>query len=331
MMKIAKLVGVLATLVFFTVLFTKCNKHKVGDEFVGEWKNNTTTLNVQKKGRGSYEKSDGGKHVEYTGGVKKKGNTLSIGLKKFTINANPTQIPAGNGLSNTYIVLEDDTLFKEPFNKPNSEFCRDGIKNNNETGIDCGGSCKPCETCFDGIRNQNETGIDVGGVCGTCYDGKKNQNETEIDCGGVCESCITNACNTDLGYTDGTYYITKQTIGATGRVKIESDSAVDIQLGRWGSDYLIEFDAATFFSMPINSSRFATIGTNFDKHYYPNRFCTVMFNLSGNICYVEENQKIYFSRLNQDEYNIKFCLLKVAYGTEIHYISANANFKLYYE
>ena len=25
-----------------------------------------------------------------------------------------------------------------------------------------------CETCYDGIKNQNETGIDCGGVCAPC-------------------------------------------------------------------------------------------------------------------------------------------------------------------
>lgn len=53
----------------------------------------------------------------------------------------------------------------------------------------------PPETCSDGIRNQNETGIDTGGVCsgdgggdggGNCSDGIKNQDETGVDTGGVC-------------------------------------------------------------------------------------------------------------------------------------------------
>ena len=52
--------------------------------------------------------------------------------------------------------------------------CFDGIKNGDETGIDCGGSCKPCASetkqpsCSDGIRNQGETKIDCGGPCPPC-------------------------------------------------------------------------------------------------------------------------------------------------------------------
>jgi hypothetical protein len=53
--------------------------------------------------------------------------------------------------------------------------CFDGIQNQDETGIDCGGVCEmnfgfvcpPVETCADDIMNQDETGIDYGGVCGT--------------------------------------------------------------------------------------------------------------------------------------------------------------------
>ncbi|MEW7276994.1 GEVED domain-containing protein [Aquimarina sp. 2201CG1-2-11] len=49
--------------------------------------------------------------------------------------------------------------------------CNDGVQNGNETGIDCGGSCPPCQvipTCNDGIQNGNETGIDCGGSCTPC-------------------------------------------------------------------------------------------------------------------------------------------------------------------
>ncbi|MBL0025175.1 MAG: hypothetical protein IPO98_09275 [Saprospiraceae bacterium] len=70
--------------------------------------------------------------------------------------------------------------------------CNDGIKNGNETGVDCGGSCAPCPTCNDGIKNGNETGIDCGGscpVCPTCTDGIKNGTETGVDCGGICAPC----------------------------------------------------------------------------------------------------------------------------------------------
>jgi len=46
--------------------------------------------------------------------------------------------------------------------------CSDGIQNQGETGIDCGGPCPACATCSDGIQNQGETGIDCGGPCQPC-------------------------------------------------------------------------------------------------------------------------------------------------------------------
>ncbi|GAA4278077.1 hypothetical protein GCM10022259_28020 [Aquimarina mytili] len=55
--------------------------------------------------------------------------------------------------------------------------CNDGIQNGNETGVDCGGTCPPCQTqptCNDGIQNGNETGIDCGGSCAPCTPGGGN-------------------------------------------------------------------------------------------------------------------------------------------------------------
>ncbi len=71
--------------------------------------------------------------------------------------------------------------------------CYDGILNQGEDDIDCGGPCADCATCDDGVRNQGETGVDCGGPCDdclpSCSDGKKNQGEIGIDCGGPCDPC----------------------------------------------------------------------------------------------------------------------------------------------
>lgn len=45
--------------------------------------------------------------------------------------------------------------------------CVDGIQNGNETGIDCGGDCRPC-ACYNGIKDGNEECIDCGGECFPC-------------------------------------------------------------------------------------------------------------------------------------------------------------------
>ncbi|MBT8189401.1 MAG: zinc-dependent metalloprotease [Bacteroidia bacterium] len=48
--------------------------------------------------------------------------------------------------------------------------CSDGIQNQDETGVDCGGTiCAPCPTCTDGIQNGDELGVDCGGSqCAAC-------------------------------------------------------------------------------------------------------------------------------------------------------------------
>jgi len=76
--------------------------------------------------------------------------------------------------------------------------CTDGIQNQGETGVDCGGPCPACTgSCFDGIQNGTETGVDCGGTCPacpTCFDGIQNQGETGVDCGGPCAlTCTTNS------------------------------------------------------------------------------------------------------------------------------------------
>ena len=73
--------------------------------------------------------------------------------------------------------------------------CDDGIQNQGETGVDCGGpNCAPCHSCNDGIQNGLETGVDCGGPdcepCHSCNDGIMNGLETGVDCGGPdCPPC----------------------------------------------------------------------------------------------------------------------------------------------
>jgi len=72
--------------------------------------------------------------------------------------------------------------------------CSDGIQNQGEARVDCGGPCNACPpTCSDGEKNQDETGVDCGGtICGacpTCDDNIQNQGERGVDCGGPCSAC----------------------------------------------------------------------------------------------------------------------------------------------
>ncbi len=62
--------------------------------------------------------------------------------------------------------------------------CSNGAQDGNETGVDCGGSCQPCQPtagCSDNIKNQGETGIDCGGPCLPCTIGTVNES--------LCDGC----------------------------------------------------------------------------------------------------------------------------------------------
>jgi hypothetical protein len=109
------------------------------------------------------------------------------------------------GLSMTSCLNEENRI------PPN---CYDGILNNDEEGIDCGGPCKPCPpTCDNGVQDIRpdigwvEEGVDCGGpcpACPTCFDGILNQDETGIDCGGtLCNPCPPICGNCINGIMDG--------------------------------------------------------------------------------------------------------------------------------
>jgi hypothetical protein len=73
--------------------------------------------------------------------------------------------------------------------------CYDGILNNGEINIDCGGAnCEECDHCTNGVwePDRGETWRDCGGecpVCPTCSNGIMDGTEVAIDCGGDCGAC----------------------------------------------------------------------------------------------------------------------------------------------
>ena len=72
-------------------------------------------------------------------------------------------------LAASLMVLCNYSCKEDPVECPTCITCDDGIQNGDETGIDCGGSCQPCENfCNDGIQNGDETDIDCGGSCCPC-------------------------------------------------------------------------------------------------------------------------------------------------------------------
>lgn len=79
--------------------------------------------------------------------------------------------------------------------------CSDGIKNQDETGTDCGGElCNPCGEkggcLFDSDCLSGECSLD--GKCtapGTCSNGKLDKDESDVDCGLSCADNFNKKCD----------------------------------------------------------------------------------------------------------------------------------------
>ena len=77
---------------------------------------------------------------------------------------------------------EEGLCIEKPCTK--SSDCGEGYVCDDETK-----KCKVAQTCTDGIKNQDESDVDCGGVCGGCDNGKTCK--TGADCKtGVCESSV---------------------------------------------------------------------------------------------------------------------------------------------
>jgi len=79
--------------------------------------------------------------------------------------------------------------------------CQNGILDDDETDVDCGGVCDQCVAGDSCLENADcHSGVCSAGVCEdpTCQDGTLNGDEIGVDCGGACESCSgSDACTQD--------------------------------------------------------------------------------------------------------------------------------------
>jgi len=100
--------------------------------------------------------------------------------------------------------------------------CDDGVKNGNETGIDCGGTCGKCDdNTACNVAADCKSDVCSGGKCLTpsCNDGTKNGTDTDIDCGGPsCPRCAdTKMCTVSSDCQSGVC------TGGTCQVPVDSD------------------------------------------------------------------------------------------------------------
>ncbi len=111
-------------------------------------------------------------------------------------------VDATNVVGLTSKVLDSDGITVDISKKPSH--CSDSIQNEEETDIDCGGSCVGCtENATCKVNSDCTTGFCNPATkrckAETCTDSIKNGQETDIDCGGSCpnkcaltKSCIQN-------------------------------------------------------------------------------------------------------------------------------------------
>ena len=91
--------------------------------------------------------------------------------------------------------------------------CSDGVQNGDESDVDCGGTCEPCDL---DARCRNESDctsrhcLDMICTASDCNDTLQNCDETDVDCGGRCggcpnlsqcnsaSDCVSNVCDNDV-------------------------------------------------------------------------------------------------------------------------------------
>lgn len=110
--------------------------------------------------------------------------------KKITICHNGQTISVSKNAKKGHL-KHGDTLGECPTSPPPPpiDLCKDGVKNQNETDVDCGGgSCPRCavgKKCA--TRNDCASALCVGGVCKSC----DNAAECGVDAGGTDCACRT--------------------------------------------------------------------------------------------------------------------------------------------
>ena len=87
------------------------------------------------------------------------------------------------------------------------DVCANGAKDDEETDVDCGGSCGPCadgKSCVTSADcSSGECGVTYTCVTAACSNGEQDVTETGLDCGGDCLLCPGDKCSADDQCTTG--------------------------------------------------------------------------------------------------------------------------------
>jgi len=116
--------------------------------------------------------------------------------------------------------------------------CNDGVKNTNESDVDCGGpdcpACEPPQMCVE--DEDCTTEVCANGECQapTCYDDIQNGNESGVDCGGNCPTvCLPGPgpCESDIECDDGEFCLDGECMSSDCRNGIQDSNETDIDCG----------------------------------------------------------------------------------------------------
>jgi hypothetical protein len=174
-----------------------------------------------------------------------------------------------------------------------TESCSDGIVNQDESDVDCGGvcgaTCTPGQNCND---DSHCTSNDCDGTCQpfpTCVDATQNGEETDVDCGGTecdpCDDgemclvdadCTSGACNSE-GICVPVYTVGGTVTGVAGTGLVLQNNG--------GDDLVVAVDGAFLFStpVPIDNPYHVTVLTGPGT---PEQACRVSFGsgtVTGNV------------------------------------------------
>ncbi len=185
--------------------------------------------------------------------------------------------------------------------------CADGIQNQGEKGVDCGGPCRSCATCDDGIKNQNETGI---------------------DCGGPCLSCLP-SCSLTSATFDYTITASGSSSLYTGLFS-SSLSQIDLTPGGFSPVTGIRIEFVQNFNVmsyiPLNETMVFSTSNSSSLDYTHIQKVRVLFfyniGFNGYSDLIDWGQNVYITKISSTSLRVQFCNLK-SDGSN-HYISANS-------
>ncbi len=125
--------------------------------------------------------------------------SLTNGFQNVTIDANASN-------AGLFVMNRNSTSAGSP--PYDAEIAHVGHSGGSFAGNGCGPgamvpyTCVAGPSCYDGILNQDETSIDCGGVCQTCAakcaNGLQDGDETGVDCGGPCAACCVPPSNDSI-------------------------------------------------------------------------------------------------------------------------------------